>query len=144
MAKEDEAFPALRAERMRRPRPDPSRLKQLEEALRPPRAEARQYVTANEFGEIIERAGGQGLNAGTTFDQTVYMYSLPSNKLELWATLEADRFANPVLREFYKEKDVIMEERRMAESQPIGRLIEDFFAGRVQGAACTARSSSAT
>jgi len=128
MAKEDEAFAALRAERMQRPRPDPERLKQLEEAFAAAVAEARQYVKPNELGEIIERAGGQGLNAGTSFDQTVYLYSLPSNELELWATLEADRFANPVLREFYTEKDVIMEERRMAMSQPVSRLIEDFLA----------------
>lgn len=128
MKREDEAFAALREERMRRPRPDPDRLKQLEEDFAAAVAEARQYVKANELGEIIERAGGQGLNAGTSFDQTVYMYSLPSNKLELWATLEADRFTNPVLREFYTEKDVIMEERRMAMSQSVSRLIEDFLA----------------
>jgi len=128
MAKEDEAFAALREERLRRPRPDPERLQQLEGEFAAAVAEARQYVKANELGEIIERAGGQGLNAGTSFDQTIYMYSLPSNKLELWATLEADRFTNPVLREFYTEKDVIMEERRMAMSQPVSRLIEDFLA----------------
>jgi predicted Zn-dependent peptidase len=128
MQREDVAFAALREERMRRPRPDPDRLKQLEEDFAAAVGEARQYVKQNELGEIIERAGGQGLNAGTSFDQTVYMYSLPSNELELWATLEADRFANPVLREFYTEKDVIMEERRMVMSQPVSRLIEDFLA----------------
>jgi predicted Zn-dependent peptidase len=127
LKKEDEAFLALRAERLRRPAPDPARLAQLEEALKKAQDEARQFVVANEIGDIIERAGGQGLNAGTSFDQTIYMYSLPSNKLELWATLEADRFTNPVLREFYKEKDVIMEEKRMGESQPTGRLINDFM-----------------
>ena len=128
MQKEDEAFAALREERMRRPRPNPERLKQLEDVFAAAVADARQYVKANELGEILERAGAQGLNAGTSFDQTVYMYSLPSNKLELWATLEADRFTNPVLREFYTEKDVIMEERRMGMSQPVGRLLEDFLA----------------
>jgi predicted Zn-dependent peptidase len=127
LKKEDEAFLALRAERLRRPAPDPARLAQLEEALKKAQDEARQYVVPNEIGDIVERAGGQGLNAGTSFDQTIYMYSLPSNKLELWATLEADRFTNPVLREFYKEKDVIMEEKRMGESQPTGRLINDFM-----------------
>lgn len=128
MRREDEAFEALREERMRRPKPDPERLEQLEEAFTAAVTEARQYVKANELGEILERAGAQGLNAGTSFDQTVYMYSLPSNKLELWATLEADRFTNPVLRELYTEKDVIMEERRMVMSQPVSRLIEDFLA----------------
>ncbi len=127
MRREDQAFLALRAERLRRPRPDPDKVKQLEEALGKAMDEARAYVVPNEIGDIIERAGGKGLNAFTSFDQTVYHYSLPSNKLELWATLEGDRFSHPVLREFYKEKDVIMEERRMGESQPTGRLFIDFM-----------------
>jgi predicted Zn-dependent peptidase len=127
MKKEDEAFMALRAERLRRPKPDEAKVKQLEEALKKAQDEARVFVVSNEIGDIIERAGGKGLNAFTSFDQTVYHYSLPSNKLELWATIEADRFTHPVLREFYKEKDVIMEERRMGESQPTGRLFIDFL-----------------
>jgi predicted Zn-dependent peptidase len=128
MQKEDEAFLALRAERLRRPKPDPAKLKELEEALKAAQAEAQKEVIPNEVGEILEREGAQGLNAFTSFDQTVYHYSLPSNKLQLWAALEADRFSHPVLREFYKEKDVIMEERRMGESQPTQRLIDDFMA----------------
>jgi predicted Zn-dependent peptidase len=127
MKREDEAFVALRAERLRRPKPDEAKVKQLEEALKKAQDEARVFVVSNEIGDIIERAGGMGLNAFTSFDQTVYHYSLPSNKLELWATIEADRFTHPVLREFYKEKDVIMEERRMGESQATRRLFIDFL-----------------
>jgi predicted Zn-dependent peptidase len=83
---------------------------------------------ANEFGEIIDREGGVGLNASTGADRTDYFYSLPANKVELWAYLESERFLDPVLREFYKERDVVMEERRMRyESQPIGRMIEQFI-----------------
>ena len=133
MKREDAAFLALRAERLRRPKPDEARLKPLEEAFRKAQDDARQYVIVpGEFGEIVERAGGRDLNAGTNFDETIYLYSLPSNRLELWATLEADRFTNPVLREFYKEKDVVMEERRMRESQPTGRLFTDFMATAYQ------------
>jgi len=84
-------------------------------------------VVPNEFGEVLERNGVEGLNAFTSFDQTVYHYSLPSNRLELWAALEADRFTNPVIREFHREKAVIMEEKRMGESQPTRRLIDDFM-----------------
>jgi predicted Zn-dependent peptidase len=127
MKKVDDAFLALRAERLRRPRSDEAKIKQLEETFKRAQDEARAYVVPNELGDIIERSGGKGLNAFTSFDQTVYLYSLPSNKLELWATIEADRFTNPVLREFYKETDVIMEERRMAESRPITRLLIDFM-----------------
>ena len=56
------------------------------------------------------------------------MYSLPANQIELWAALESDRMANPVMREFYKERNVVMEERRMrTDSQPTGRLVEQFL-----------------
>lgn len=128
MKKEDEAFLAWREEKMRYPRPDATRLAELEKTLKAAQDEARKFVKANEIGEIIEREGGQGLNAFTSFDQTVYLYSLPSNKLELWAALESDRFTNPVIREFYKEKDVIIEELRMGDSQPVSRLVQDFLA----------------
>lgn len=128
LEKVEQAFLALRAERLKRPGPDEGRLKELEAAFAAAEAEAQQFVVSNELGEILEREGAEGLNAFTNFDQTIYLYSLPSNKLELWAALEADRFANPVLREFYKEKGVIMEERRMGESQPTQRLLEDFMA----------------
>jgi predicted Zn-dependent peptidase len=63
----------------------------------------------------------------TSSDATVYFYSLPANKIELWAYLESERFLDPVFRQFYKERDVVMEERRLGvESQPVGRLIEEF------------------
>jgi len=127
MKAEDEAFAALRAERLRRPKPDPERLKALEEAFKKAQEEAQKWSETGEFDKILERNGVTGLNAFTSFDQTVYFYSLPSNKVELWAALEADRFTHPVLREFYKEKDVIMEEKRMGESRPTGRLFDDFF-----------------
>lgn len=90
---------------------------------------ASQYVKKNEFGDIIEREGGVNLNAFTSADVTGYFYALPSNKVELFAYLESERFLQPVFREFYEERDVVMEERRMrTESRPTGRLIEQFTA----------------
>lgn len=92
------------------------------------RQEAAQYVEQNEYGQIIEQSGGVGLNATTGADATRYFYSLPSNKLELWMSLESERFLEPVFREFYEEKDVILEERRMrVDNSPIGQLIEVFL-----------------
>lgn len=89
---------------------------------------ANSYVVTNEFDEIISREGATGLNARTGYDFTDYFYSLPQNKAELWFSLEADRFQNPVFREFYEEKDVIMEERRMGiDSDPFGRLREEYL-----------------
>ncbi|WP_204102428.1 MULTISPECIES: pitrilysin family protein [Spirulina sp. CCY15215] len=81
----------------------------------------------NQFGQIVEQAGGQGLNAATSIDFTVYSYSLPANKLELWMSLESERFLDPVFREFFKEQDVILEERRWrTDNSPIGQLVEAF------------------
>ncbi len=91
-------------------------------------AEADEYVEQNEYGEIVETAGGVGLNAATSADYTQYFYSFPSNKLELWMSLESERFLDPVFREFYKEKEVILEERRMrTDNSPIGKMIEVFL-----------------
>ena len=68
------------------------------------------------------------MNAFTNYDETAYMYSLPSNQIELWAALESDRMKHPVMREFYKERSVVMEERRMrTDSRPTGRLVEQFL-----------------
>ncbi|MDF0554783.1 pitrilysin family protein [Kamptonema sp. UHCC 0994] len=90
-------------------------------------AEASAYVKQNELGKIVEQAGGVGLNATTSIDATSYFYSLPSNKLELWMSLESERFLEPVFREFYKEKQVILEERRLrSENSPVGKMIEAF------------------
>ncbi|TAD75947.1 MAG: insulinase family protein [Oscillatoriales cyanobacterium] len=96
-------------------------LLELEKAAQP-------YVKQNEFGRIVEQSGGVGLNATTGADATRYFYSLPANKLELWMSLESERFLDPVFREFYKEQDVILEERRMrTDNSPIGKAVEVFL-----------------
>jgi predicted Zn-dependent peptidase len=126
--KEDEAFDRLRRERNKGALTDTSKIKQLEQEFEAAKKAAQELVVSNEIGDAIDRAGGVGLNASTSWDATDYYYSLPSNKMELWFSLESDRFLNPVLREFHVEKNVVMEERRLrTESQPFGRLIEEFF-----------------
>lgn len=128
LARVDEAYHALYRERTRLGGGDPDTLARLQREFDEAQEAADVFITKNEFGEIIDREGGVGLNAGTGSDQTVYFYSLPANKVELWAHLESERFFDPVLREFYKERDVVMEERRLrTDSQPIGRLIEQFI-----------------
>ena len=129
MAKEDETFYAWRDEFAKGALADGAKLGQLEEAHKAAIVAAKEYVVSNEFAQAIEMAGGTGMNARTSYDQTVYFYNLPSNKTELWMSLESDRFLNPVLREFYTEKQVIMEERRLTtENQPFGKLFEEFLA----------------
>ncbi|MDO9694021.1 MAG: pitrilysin family protein [Candidatus Latescibacteria bacterium] len=128
MKAEDAAFAALKAERLKGDRADPARLAELEQAFTDAKDAARAFVVSNEFGQIVENNGGRGMNAGTGTDDTSYMYSLPSNRLELWAYLEGTRMSRPVLREFYTEKDgPVTEERRMrTENSPIGMLVEQF------------------
>ena len=122
----DQAFLALRDERRKGAKADAQKLKDLEAAFQAAQEGAGKFVVKNEYGEAIERAGGRDLNAGTAWDWTRYFFSLPSNSAELWFYLESERFLRPVMREFYKEKDVVMEERRMrTESQPIGKLVEE-------------------
>ncbi len=108
---------------------DEAKLDGLWEEFKAQEEAAGEFVETNEFGTIVEKAGGTGLNAFTSYDVTGYFYNMPSNKLELWAYLESERFERPVMREFYKERDVVMEERRMrTESSPTGRMIEEFLA----------------
>jgi predicted Zn-dependent peptidase len=108
---------------------DEAKLKQLEQAWKDAIAAADKFSAPynNEFGKIVEGEGGEGMNAFTDYDETGYHYSFPINRLELWAYLESERFLHPVMRQFYKERNVVIEERRMrVDSNPIGRLLEQF------------------
>jgi len=130
LEKVEASYSAYIAERDKRVGRDEAKLKQLEKVWRDAIAEADQYVIPNEFGKLIEQNGGEDMNAFTNYDETAYHYSLPENRLELWAYLESERFLHPVMREFYKERNVVIEERRLrTDSNPIGRLLEQFTAG---------------
>lgn len=103
--------------------PDSTRYKQLRQQIADAQAEQKKYVIKDELWSTYLQNGGTGLNASTGNDGTQYFLSLPRNRLELWAYLESDRLANLVLREFYSERDVVMEERRLSlENQPRGTL----------------------
>ena len=128
LERQEEIYLQLRRERAKGPQADSSRIAELEEQFENATEEAESYIEEGEFENILERNGVSGLGASTTPDATRYRYSLPANKAELFFALESDRFANPVLREFYTERDVVMEERRQrTESRPGGRLVEEFL-----------------
>ena len=127
LEKVEKAYAAYIAERDKRVGQDAEKLKELEKAWQDAIKEADSYVIPNQFGKIVEQNGGEDMNAFTNYDETAYHYSFPTNRLELWAYLESDRFLHPVLREFYKERNVVIEERRMrTDSNPFGRLLEQF------------------
>jgi predicted Zn-dependent peptidase len=109
--------------------PDTAKLAQIDTDFEELRLQAKEFVINNELIDMFIKEGDHGINAYTSNDATQYINSLPSNRLEFWMAATSDRFMNPIFREFYKEKDVVMEERRLGlETRPIGKLVEDFFA----------------
>jgi predicted Zn-dependent peptidase len=115
----DASDPANRTERHRQLLAELAELDRQQKAL----------MVKNEFDQVYREAGASGLNAGTDHDFTIYFINVPANKLELWFWMESDRLLNPVFREFYAERDVVREERRLrTESTPTGRFEEQFDA----------------
>jgi predicted Zn-dependent peptidase len=89
----------------------------------------RETIVKDELSRLYTRNGGEAMNASTNEDFTQYFVRVPANRLELWAWLESDRLLNPVFREFYSERDVVYEERRLrVESTPLGKFDEAFDA----------------
>ena len=129
LAKVEAANSAYEAEYLKSVGRDPKKLADLQKAVKDAEDEARKFVIPNQFTDVAERNGATGVNASTALDETKYFWSMPENRLELWAWLESGRLADTVPREFYKERAVVVEERRMrTDSNPIGRLVEQFLA----------------
>lgn len=119
----------LTAEKAKREKGDAGKIATLEKQLAALEADASKYVIKDEFFELYSKNGGTGYNAFTSRDGTTYLISLPANKLELWAAIESDRLQHAVLREFYSERSVVMEERRRSyEADPENKLWETFVA----------------
>ena len=104
-----------------------ARYKELEATFDALVLKQRENIIKDQLDQIYTKNGGEFLNASTNQDLTVYFMRLPKNKLELWAWMESDRLLNPVFREFYSERDVVFEERRLrTESTPLGKFDEEF------------------
>ncbi len=99
-----------------------ARLKKLQEAHS-------RFVVRSPYDKVYTENGGVGFNASTSRDMTGYYIELPSSKLSLWAKIESERLRKPVLREYYLERDNVMEERLMrTDSSGTGGLYERFIA----------------
>ncbi len=131
----DEIFSTgLRLDLERKNVADSDLVKQLEKQLLALEEEHKKIFIPNEIDRLYTENGGLNMNASTGQDVTTYKVSLPANKLELWARIESDRIMNAVFREFYRERDVVMEERRQRiESDPDGKLYESFLAAAFPG-----------
>lgn len=97
---------------------DIEKIKKLKKELSELEQEAEKYAVREELWKIYNKLGENGLNAFTSTDYTGYVIELPSNRLEAWMIIESDRFQNPVLRDFYKERSVVLEELRMNQTDP--------------------------
>jgi predicted Zn-dependent peptidase len=129
----EQAAQLMLAEEAKGTKADKARLESLQKNLARLEKQAEQYVIKDEFFDLYARNGGSGYNAFTSRDGTTYLISLPANKLELWAAIESDRMRNPVLREFYTERSVVMEERRRSyDAEPSAKLWETFIAAAYQ------------
>ena len=129
LAKVETAYAAYDAEFRKRVGQDRAKLAALKQQFEDAQAAAEKYVIPNQFPQIAEENGAEGLNASTGEDSTQYFWSMPENRLELWAYMESSRIGEPVEREFYKERDVVQEERRMrVDSDPTGRMVEQMLA----------------
>ncbi len=124
---------STRAETEGKPYAPSQEVQQLQRRFKELQDKAGEFVVGNEMALLYQRHGGVGLNASTGKDITRYVISLPANRLPLWAALESDRMAHPVLREFYKERGVVMEERRLrTDDSPNGLLYETFTSAAFQ------------
>ncbi len=129
LEKENELIAKIETEKASGDDVDKEKVEFLEKELQEVWKKQKELIVKDEMWSIYLKNGATGLNASTSSDATYYYCNLPANRLELWAFMESDRMQNLVLREFYSERDVVMEERRLrTENSPFGLLIEQLNA----------------
>lgn len=82
------------------------------------------YFIPNEYDKLMSLIGSEGTNAYTSTDMTVYVEDIPSNQIENWARIQADRFMNPVIRGFHTELETVYEEKNMSLTQDFRKSLE--------------------
>ncbi|MGC8774067.1 MAG: M16 family metallopeptidase [Chlorobaculum sp.] len=90
---------------------------------------AAQFTVPNEYDKLLNSIGAKGTNAYTWVEQTVYINDIPSNELDRWLTIEAERFRNPVMRLFHTELETVYEEKNMTMDSDSRKLWEELFEG---------------
>ncbi|HTX39813.1 MAG TPA: pitrilysin family protein [Bryobacteraceae bacterium] len=129
----EEAADKLAAERNKGPLADAGKLAGLDAEWKVAIDRAQTFVIPNQYAQIFQQNGGVDLLANAGYDSTEFRYSLPSNRLELWFLMESQRLLHPVMREFYRERDVVAEEDRVnVEQSPQGRMVRNLLATAFQ------------
>jgi len=90
---------------------------------------AARFAIPNEYSKLLNSIGARGTNAHTGAEETVYVNDIPSNKLDQWLTIEAERFRNPVMRLFHTELETVYEEKNMGMDSDQRKIWENLFAG---------------
>ncbi len=87
--------------------------------------EASKYAIPNEYDKLMSTIGAKGTNAGTSYDYTIYIEDIPSNELNNWARIQAERFNDPILRLFHTELETVYEEKNMSLTQDNRRVFDE-------------------
>ena len=90
--------------------------------------EASKIAIPNEYDKLMSLIGAKGTNAWTSNDETVYQEDIPSNQIDNWARIQADRFRNNVIRGFHTELETICEEKNMSLTQDNRKMLETLLA----------------
>lgn len=86
--------------------------------------EASKLAIPNEYDKLMKAIGATGTNAYTGFDMTVYVENIPSNQIENWAKVQADRFSNNIIRGFHTELETVYEEKNMSLTRDSRKMYE--------------------
>lgn len=89
--------------------------------------EASKFAIPNEYDKLMTAIGSTGTNAYTGYDQTVYVENIPSNQVENWAKIQADRFENSIIRGFHTELETVYEEKNMSLTRDSRKVTESIF-----------------
>ncbi len=90
------------------------------------------YAIANEYDKLLSVIGAKGTNAFTSFEETVYINDIPSNKINQWLQIEKERFQDPIFRLFHTELETVYEEKNMSLDNDDDKVFEDLFSGLFQ------------
>ncbi len=90
---------------------------------------ASKFAIANEYDKLLSVIGAKGTNAFTSFEQTVYVNEIPSNKVKPWLEIESERFKDPIFRLFHTELETVYEEKNMSLDRDDDKIFEALFSG---------------
>ncbi len=103
---------------------DPAKRKTIYHAIDSVSGVAASYAIPNEYDKLLGSIGAQGTNAFTSVEQTVYVNDIPSNQLEKWLMIEAERFRAPVFRLFHTELEAVYEEKNISLDNDDSKVFE--------------------